>query len=45
MSDLIKKDNMKSLYNEIVNAINRSKNKVVTAVNSEMVILISERIR
>ncbi|MBV7273098.1 hypothetical protein JMF89_00835 [Clostridiaceae bacterium UIB06] len=39
MSDLIKKDNMKSLYNEIVNAINKSKNKVVTAVNSEMVIL------
>lgn len=39
MSDLMKSENIKSLYKEIVKAIDSSKKNIVTAINSEMVIL------
>ncbi|GEP63790.1 hypothetical protein CBE01nite_15580 [Clostridium beijerinckii] len=39
MSNLINNENINFLYKEIVKAIDNSKRNVVTAVNSEMVIL------
>ena len=38
MSDLTK-NNIDSVYKEITLAINNSKNKVVSAINSQMIIL------
>ncbi len=38
MSNLIK-NNIDSIYKEIILAINNSKNKVASAINSEMIIL------
>ena len=39
MSDLIKNNNIDSIYNQISLVINRSKSKVVSAINAEMIIL------
>lgn len=39
MSSIINNENIKNLYKEIIKAIDNSKKNVVTAVNSEMVVL------
>lgn len=39
MSNIINNENIKKLYKEIIKAIDNSKRNVVTAVNSEMVVL------
>lgn len=39
MSNIINNENIKNLYKEIIKAIDNSKRNVVTAVNSEMVVL------
>lgn len=39
MSNIINNENIKNLYKEIIKAIDNSKKSVVTAVNSEMVVL------
>ena len=39
MSSIINNGNMKELYNEIAKEIDMSKENIVSAVNSEMVVL------